>query len=868
MLMNRKVCFIFIALSLLFSLHSRGQGGVWTWMSGATVNTAPTGNYGTKGVAAATNEPPPRYQACYWTDKSGNFWLFGGFMGQVANDLWKYDVATGLWTWVNGPNVSSAPNSAGVPGTKGVPSVNNYPSARGYGANCWTDNNGDLWLYGGSGGSDDLWRYTIATNEWCWVHGNSSGIVATVPGTIGVPATTNTPGSNQEVKSAWVDSANNLWMFGGSFQGAGLSNRLWRYNIANDTWTWVNGSGTTTAGSFGTYRTEAASNQPPSRFSYTRWKDAQDNMFVFAGGDGSAVGMRSDVWRYRPSTNNWTWVAGPSATNDPGKYPPQYCKFYDNYYPASRIENQTAFSTNSCAKAFWTFGGFDPAITKVFNDLWLFEVDSFKWAFVSGSSTPNGTFSYGTMGARSATNMPPGRGGQCMWIDNKNNLWVFGGYSRNATSYVLANDLWRFEPDSACIDLSLFTGSALAPPDTNLCLGQTTNLKIGRHVKVTYTPGTYVTPNADTSNLLFAPKATTSYTVIIAGSNCRPIDTLHFTIHVSPIDTVKLSPPHPLALCVGDTARMSVNPAWIIDVTPNTDVAYQQTGGSEIRFYPNTDRSYTVIARNTLPCGTKPDTIRFTITNDGITQRIQPVTDTNLCKGDTAVYRVHTKLDAWSLVPKTEFSMSADSMEYRFFPRATTSYRFIGIQKAGCNPKDTLSFTIHRSTLHADFIISPKVTDLIEPTFQLVNTSIGAGSLAWFQDGIYIGNTPKQILTMTDTGRYCFTLAANDELNCVDTAYDCGDIIDHGIYVPSAFSPNGDGRNDFFKPIFHGLKILQISVYNRFGGRVFVSNTADYGWNGSYAGVPCDLGTYFYVIRYQILNRPPVMLKGDITLIR
>jgi len=156
-------------------MESFAQGGTWTWMKGSNAPNS-LGNYGVKGVAAATNEPPGRYQTCFWTDNQGNFWLFGGVLGSIGfgdlgNDLWKYDVGTNMWTWVNGPNCVSAPQPAGVYGTQGVPSPANFPAGRGYGANCWTDNNGDLWLYGGYsnlGQLDDLWKYEIATNQWTW----------------------------------------------------------------------------------------------------------------------------------------------------------------------------------------------------------------------------------------------------------------------------------------------------------------------------------------------------------------------------------------------------------------------------------------------------------------------------------------------------------------------------------------------------------------------------------------------------------------------------------------------------------------------------------------------------------------------------
>ncbi|MEO6831339.1 MAG: kelch repeat-containing protein, partial [Chitinophagaceae bacterium] len=683
--MSRINLFVGLLLFLLLPNLAQSQGGTWTWMHGSNGTAPSNGDFGTKGVAAATNEPPARYQACFWTDTAGNFWVFGGVIpsGQ-GNDLWKYDVATNMWTWMNGPDVISSPNAAGVFGTKGVPSANNYPSARGYGANCWTDNNDDLWLYGGNGGFDDLWKYNIASNQWTWVHGNNIGTTP-VYGTLGVAAAANTPGATAEVKSAWVDASNDLWMFGGQ-TGA---NVLWKYDIASDQWTWVKGSTTLSAGSYGTLGVESATNEPPGRYSYTRWKDANDNLYLFAGRDLSANKNLNDVWRYRPSTNQWTWVAGTNIGDDSGKYPPSKCKFYDNYVPPSRYENQTTFSNNPCAKAFWTFGGFSSYSVR--NDLWLFEIDSFKWSWISGSDSLGPAGNYGTLGVPAATNMPSGKAGQSMWLDKKNNLWVFGGFMGSNSGLKLSNDLWRFEPSPGCVDFSLLSGSALKVPDTLLCLGQSSIMPIGTHNNISVSPLTYVSFNADSSILTFKPPVTTTYRVAIFGGTCKFADSVSFTIHVDSIDIVKLSPPFPLNLCVADSSRMSVNPLWTISVTPSTDVNYQSVGGNQIVFYPSTTTSYVIHASDAARCAISPDSLHVTIQNDGITRHIIPMTDTILCKGDTALYQLVQPVDSWILMPKSYTSFNKDSGTFRLYPLTTTSYRFTAIQKAGCNPHDTIN---------------------------------------------------------------------------------------------------------------------------------------------------------------------------------
>ena len=141
----------FILISyLLIALHvlSEAQGGTWVWMNGSNVPGA-AGAYGTQGVASVLNSPPALYEAVQWTDKQGNFWIFGGVssLGQLS-DLWKFNPVANTWTWVKG---TGAVDDGGTFGVQGVPAITNNPPARGWGVASWTDAAGDLWLYGGAG---------------------------------------------------------------------------------------------------------------------------------------------------------------------------------------------------------------------------------------------------------------------------------------------------------------------------------------------------------------------------------------------------------------------------------------------------------------------------------------------------------------------------------------------------------------------------------------------------------------------------------------------------------------------------------------------------------------------------------------------
>lgn len=104
------------------------------------------------------------------------------------------------------------------------------------------------------------------------------------------------------------------------------------------------------------------------------------------------------------------------------------------------------------------------------------------------------------------------------------------------------------------------------------------------------------------------------------------------------------------------------------------------------------------------------------------------------------------------------------------------------------------------------------------------------------------------------------------------------------VTMPTAFTPNNDGKNDVFRPIFpdqgrpvtggsindtlssyHRFSVFRIQ--NRWGQTVFETTNSDPAWDGTYGGVPQDMGVYYYVIVYDCDNKK-ITQSGDVTLIR
>src|SRR5438876_142774 len=91
---------VLLIANCLLPIASMAQVGQWTWMHGKNT-TGVSATYGTQTIFNNANNPPGLYEACQWTDTTGNFWLFGGidYRGDIYGDLWQYKPATNQWAW-------------------------------------------------------------------------------------------------------------------------------------------------------------------------------------------------------------------------------------------------------------------------------------------------------------------------------------------------------------------------------------------------------------------------------------------------------------------------------------------------------------------------------------------------------------------------------------------------------------------------------------------------------------------------------------------------------------------------------------------------------------------------------------------------
>jgi hypothetical protein len=424
--------------------------GQWTWMGGANT-PGQKGVYGNMGKAHPGNAPGGRGCGVAWTDKAGNFWLFGGEGFDSAgkygwlNDLWKY--SGGEWTWMAGSKLNG---QRGIYGTKGMAAADNTPGARGFSTG-WTDAAGNFWLFGGNGIDsvgrgfvlNDLWEYSAG--KWTWVSGSNLIDQDATYGTQGTAAAGNVPSARQSA-AGWIDAAGNIWLYGGNSPWVGGTlGDLWEFTAGQ--WTWVGGSNVVDPKpNYVTLGAADPSNDPGARDSAATWTDAAGNFWML-GGNGFALpggpdNYLNDLWEF--SAGQWTWTGGSSASNMRGIYGSEGVADAGNM-PGAR---GAAVNLTDAAGNFWLFGGLgiDSAGTQSYlSDLWKYGAG--QWTWMSGAKVSGAKATYGMKGIAASGNVPGARSCAVGWIDAQGNIWIFGGSAADAAGNALfLNDLWKYTP--------------------------------------------------------------------------------------------------------------------------------------------------------------------------------------------------------------------------------------------------------------------------------------------------------------------------------------------------------------------------------------------------------------------------------------
>jgi gliding motility-associated-like protein len=361
--------------------------------------------------------------------------------------------------------------------------------------------------------------------------------------------------------------------------------------------------------------------------------------------------------------------------------------------------------------------------------------------------------------------------------------------------------------------------------DTVLCQGENITLN-------SFTAGgNYLWQNSST-NATFNVTQQGSYRLTTTVNDCSSSDTINVEFDQVPVllgsDT---------SLCPGESIDISL-------FNQNTLYLWQDNTTDSIHFIDQAGL-YWVNAVN--QCGVFKDSIQ-------VVSHPNPVVklglDTLLCMGDSI------SLDVTQ--PNYTYVWQDGSTDSRFTILQAGTY-YVDVSSKGCSSSDNVNVSA----------VAPISLDLGSDTLlcfseELTLNVTQPNSIYLWQDG-----ATQSYYTINDSGLYhvLVTNVCGVLMDSIDvTQKDC----ESKIIMPTIFTPNGDGKNDLFLPVFsNSILSYQLKVYNRWGQEIFTSDQISHGWNGTInSGTTVPRGTYFWLVHITNNNGFNETLKGHVSLLR
>lgn len=339
-------------------------------------------------------------------------------------------------------------------------------------------------------------------------------------------------------------------------------------------------------------------------------------------------------------------------------------------------------------------------------------------------------------------------------------------------------------------------------PDTTLCVAATLALD------ATNATANYVWQNGST-NAQFVVNTPGTYFVNVSIDRCVASDTIavDYVPVLTPLADENICEPNTTTL----TASIAGNYSWSTGSTA-ASIIVAQTGIYNLMVNTNGCLQY--------------DTIEV---NVRLAPEVDLGLDTILCEGETIV------LDAGN--PGATYTWSEGSNSQQVTISSTNDY-FVLVNDGFCIGSDTIKVTV------ADFENLQSVVSICEK-FEVALKAQKAGTLFLWSTG-----ATTESITVRDSGTY-WVETKIDRCFVRDTIVVEGAPGFNDVYMPAAFTPNGDRKNDFYFGFGQNLEEYKLAIYNRWGQEVFVTSDATMGWDGLFEETEAAAGVYAYKVSYR-----------------
>ncbi len=372
--------------------------------------------------------------------------------------------------------------------------------------------------------------------------------------------------------------------------------------------------------------------------------------------------------------------------------------------------------------------------------------------------------------------------------------------------------------------------------DSVLCSGQTYLLNVN-------TAGaTYLWQDAST-NLSFTVSSVGTYWVEVTVGPCSNSDTLNIN-YVNP-PTVNIG--NDTTLCPGQTILLNA-------ATANSTYAWQNNSVNATFTVATAGIYWVDVTAGS--CAAVRDSIIVSYIN---ASSVNLGNDTSLCPGQSILLN--------ATQPGASYLWQDGSIDSIYIVTTSGNYH-VNVTISICNAADTVSviyYPLPFVNLGVDTIKCPD--DVL-----VLNAQNSASTYLWHNSSFNSGyqyTTPS--ISITDSATYWVDVT-NVCATAIDTIHVGFKICDCNIFVPTAFTPNGDEMNDVFQPKFVCDFIsYDFRIFNRWGELIYSTTDKTAGWDGTYHGLKENTGVFVWVLIYKYYDGDvgtEGQLKGDVTLLK
>ncbi len=414
---------------------------------------------------------------------------------------------------------------------------------------------------------------------------------------------------------------------------------------------------------------------------------------------------------------------------------------------------------------------------------------------------------------------------------------------------------------------------SLTPVSTTVCLNEPAMLSVSGAQSYVWTgPGSYVSYQGTTTIPSANSALPLTYTVMgTAANQCTAITTADLSTFELPVPSIAVLPTN--RFCLNSTVQLQGQGGRVYDWTgPNGQVLSGQTV-SFVALSSQYEGSYTLTVIDINNCkGYASEAIHLDPLPQGGLEASKQSGCVPFSSGFRFVAPGGSAVKAnWQLEGSV---FTSSSFTYHF--GSPGDYAFYG------NLMDTITQCVNTSSFMvsayplpvADFTYSPlkPIENFEEVLF--TNTSKGQDQTVWHwfvadKAAVMDFKGPNTMYLFKESGYYSVALETSNAFGCKDSIVKTIEVdIDFTIYVPNAFTPNGDDLNEVFLPVSRGAKFYQMQIFNRWGQLIFSSTELSRGWDGTYNGQDCKEDSYVWKIKLSTQRGQEKLYSGNVLLTR